>query len=544
MSRRYNRGGLSEASGGTWEEERPRGRDVALRDGARRTVLVMGPGARRGAHMGSPGAVETSPGFQERPHGNSPVLTARQGPPPPTDSGAPGASGGPGGPGSTRKLPFMALSDIIRQQNIKGKLHGQQQHQLQQQERSPSPTRSQQQQQRQDQPQQQQQQHGSARNALFGSERANAHGRGSSGGQGPPLGEHRRVRDLSGGPSAASESGGRSRGPRSAGEGATHDTPRTLHLRERPSCSPPAFRGPSVDRSSDRESRRPRGGTRAAESGARERGEGAGPAGGSLLRRRLGAPRGPMGGIDGRQGRGVLLLVQRRREQRMQGSSTTATGHLPQGAIAGAPGGAGLLKRGAPQASPHEAVMQERGPPGTLGGNMARGPTGGPTGGPPRAAAGTDTAAAAKTLRGSGDKAEGETRNIEKRTTAPINKPGEIGAPGEEAGPRMRESPAAAAAANALHLQCMRNNAVEGIKGAGGPLSGPHQENVEGPQEDPQVPLGNPTGAQQQERLPAPQGSGRVGPEGAPSRGPITRVAVAGAAAAADRRACISDDLE
>ncbi|CDJ32344.1 uncharacterized protein EMH_0074340 [Eimeria mitis] len=122
MSRRYNRGGLSEASGGTWEEERPRGRDVALRDGARRTVLVMGPGARRGAHMGSPGAVETSPGFQERPHGNSPVLTARQGPPPPTDSGAPGASGGPGGPGSTRKLPFMALSDIIRQQNIKGKV--------------------------------------------------------------------------------------------------------------------------------------------------------------------------------------------------------------------------------------------------------------------------------------------------------------------------------------------------------------------------------------------------------------------------------------
>ena len=133
MNRRYNRGGPPEASGGPWEEERPRLRDgQPLRDVARRTVLVMGPGGRRGGPMTSPVTLEPSSGYSERPHGGSPLLTARQGPPP-SESAASGGphgvvtqgapQGGPqGAPGGTRKLSYVALSDIIRQQNLKGKV--------------------------------------------------------------------------------------------------------------------------------------------------------------------------------------------------------------------------------------------------------------------------------------------------------------------------------------------------------------------------------------------------------------------------------------
>src|SRR5699024_414685 len=135
------------------------------------------------------------------------------------------------------------------------------------------------QQQQQQQRQQDQQQQGSARNALFGSERPPPHGRVQSGSLGGPLplGEHRRVRDMTGGgPPAAEGGGGRARGPRSGVDGAPQDNPRIPHVRERPYCSPGPFRGHSLDKDSDRDLRRQRGAARTAE-----------------LRAPRGSPRGP-----------------------------------------------------------------------------------------------------------------------------------------------------------------------------------------------------------------------------------------------------------
>ncbi|CDI86928.1 hypothetical protein, conserved [Eimeria praecox] len=571
MSRRYNRGGPSEASGGPWEEDRPRERDLAPRDGTRRTVLVMGPGARsRGGPLGSPASLEPSSGYPERPQGNSPLLTARQGPSP-TESSATGA------PGGTRKLPFMALSDIIRQQHIKGKvslLHGQQQHQLQQQERSPSPTR-QQQQQRQDslppsqQRQQQQQQQGSARNALFGSERATTHqGRVSSVPMGAPLGEHRRVRDMSGGAPSGSD-GGRQRGPPGGAfvEGPPQETSRTLQLRERPSCSPaPPFRGPSPDRGSDRESRRHRGITRAAELRGHT---GSARAPGESFNRdddspHMGAPRGSysewrekdkggpprgrgrlspeedMGGTEGGP-HGYDRWTSRRRnaspvedgKKEMQikqhySHRSPSPGRSRRGAPwGGRPSEERGPSRGALQATPQGAVQLRMGGPDILEGPMG--------GGLSIAGVGIDGVAAVRTLRESGAPQEEGMRRLETppHTTAPIDRQEELGMLAKGVvGPPTIESFAAAEAASCRLLRRMRT-VGGGPQGAAKGIWGGAPETLRGPQEALQEP---PLDAQLKCRR-APQERG--GP-GAPSKWQATPAAAAEAAAAADRRACIT----
>lgn len=131
MSRRVNRGGgaQSESLSSSPAEGGPRGREggrdaAAPRDASRRTVLVMGPGVRRGGPHAAPGAHAS---FSARPHGASPLLMPRQGPPMGSplqqETPADAAEGPPGGPsGERRKLPLMALSDIIRQQHAKGKV--------------------------------------------------------------------------------------------------------------------------------------------------------------------------------------------------------------------------------------------------------------------------------------------------------------------------------------------------------------------------------------------------------------------------------------
>ncbi|XP_026193908.1 collagen alpha-1(III) chain [Cyclospora cayetanensis] len=336
MSRRINKGGAQESPGGPWDEEWHSGRDGAPRDGARRTVLVMGSSARRGGTLDSPGPG----GFVPRPAGSSPILNPRKGPPPDSEVHAGASSGG------VRKLPFMALSDIIRQQHRKEKVsyiyayvcmegrHRRLQYVgillvhillgcfspaafsvvsaafpglaavcaaqvadgaaaavitgmcdaqrlvgccicslrvllggggwgpwaqcvsyrgapvckrvwpqlLQPQDSSSSPTRQHQQQ------NQNQTQQGLARNALFGSERAPLRVIPS----GAPAGEHRRVREVSGGPQDARE-GGVQRVSRVSPESRQYPVhvSRTPHLRERPSRSPGAPRGPSHEHASE-----------------------------------------------------------------------------------------------------------------------------------------------------------------------------------------------------------------------------------------------------------------------------------------------------
>ncbi|OEH77586.1 hypothetical protein cyc_05156 [Cyclospora cayetanensis] len=259
-------------------------------------------------------------GFVPRPAGSSPILNPRKGPPPDSEVHAGASSGG------VRKLPFMALSDIIRQQHRKEKsillvhillgcfspaafsvvsaafpglaavcaaqvadgaaaavITGMCDAQrlvgccicslrvllggggwgpwaqcvsyrgapvckrvwpqlLQPQDSSSSPTRQHQQQ------NQNQTQQGLARNALFGSERAPLRVIPS----GAPAGEHRRVREVSGGPQDARE-GGVQRVSRVSPESRQYPVhvSRTPHLRERPSRSPGAPRGPSHEHASE-----------------------------------------------------------------------------------------------------------------------------------------------------------------------------------------------------------------------------------------------------------------------------------------------------
>ncbi|KAL8439216.1 hypothetical protein Efla_001300 [Eimeria flavescens] len=352
MSRQVNRGAPQRSPGGPWQEEGARGSERPPRDTSRRTVLVMGHPAQR----------------PERPSGptptlSRPVLTPRQGPPlqgsvcqqqtDSADSG--GASSGPppGGPsGERKKLPFMALNEIIRQQHSKvkgfvaqplsmarpprrgrlcggacwglvGALEGylaggpllefvcfregpnaavcaltllgapraavfvvctsgkrpvcsstsstsskrgpaaaaaaaaaegssrggrlllaarptaslsrpvQQQQQQPQQDRSPSPHS------------QQQQQQGSARNALFGAD-GGLQRRGAPF-LGPPPTETRRVRVVSGAPSAARDEGRHGHPRGGPPEGPPHQC-RSPRLRERPSVSPEYSRGPYEER--------------------------------------------------------------------------------------------------------------------------------------------------------------------------------------------------------------------------------------------------------------------------------------------------------
>ncbi|KAL8444923.1 hypothetical protein Emed_006017 [Eimeria media] len=120
----------SSPRGGPWDDEVGAPQEGPPREVSRRTVVVLRPTTPPRAE-GPPG------GPPSRPSGSVPVLTPRQGPPPSDggplqqQQGAPGggltpsdsAGEGPqGAPSDRRRLPLMALSDIIRQQHTKGKV--------------------------------------------------------------------------------------------------------------------------------------------------------------------------------------------------------------------------------------------------------------------------------------------------------------------------------------------------------------------------------------------------------------------------------------
>ncbi|KAL8269222.1 hypothetical protein Esti_006854 [Eimeria stiedai] len=293
MSRRFNRGAPQKSPRGSlWDDEGGPRFEGPPKEVPRRTVVVLGPTTPQRAE----GPSRAPP---SRPIGSVPVLTpspdavggalqqqgASAGAPTPSDSAGEGPQGAPS---DRRRLPLMALSDIIRQQHAKGKVSHigradrgpsegppggpsacaspaswlksrppliflrpqavtaaqqaacvrpvqQQQQQMlqQQQDRSPSTSRR------------QQQQQGSVRNALFGAERGLQRGGPPSG---PTVVEARRVRDVSGPSPASSRDDSRHGGPfRGPPEGPQY--PRhSAQLRERPSLSPAFSRDPEGSR--------------------------------------------------------------------------------------------------------------------------------------------------------------------------------------------------------------------------------------------------------------------------------------------------------